>query len=304
MPEPALLAELPEAQADGETRRIYREIRRCSAVPMVALIYRHLATMPGVLEWAWAAIGPLMQSGELPQRAWQLAAAAHIPGAAAMARAALRSTGITQADEGAIVAVLDAYNRANPVNILAVRCLAHLLRDEGQGARARPDEPVGPAAPAGPVAFATATAWQSPPEPAPLPSMLAPQAMGGELRALVLLLTDRNDGRAPSPLWPSLYRHLANWPALLAFASVVVPPEFVAIDAAAARLRAAVEVSAAELARRLAWPAAVAAPAGAERLQLLQAIDRFSQRIPEMVVIGGLLRRAMPATAPPCAEAA
>jgi hypothetical protein len=35
-------------------------------------------------------------------------------------------------------------------------------------------------------------------------------------------------------------------------------------------------------------------PIAAHREQLLSAIDSFTLRIPEMVVIGGLLRRAMP----------
>ncbi len=36
-----LLAELSEDQARGDIRQIYQEIRRLSAVPMVALIWRH-----------------------------------------------------------------------------------------------------------------------------------------------------------------------------------------------------------------------------------------------------------------------
>ena len=72
-PPAELLAELPEAQASGEQRHIYAQIKRLSAVPMVALIYRHLATIPGALEWAWALVGPALQAGWLQQRAWQLA---------------------------------------------------------------------------------------------------------------------------------------------------------------------------------------------------------------------------------------
>ena len=279
MSDAKLLAEVPESRASGEIRRIYGEIRRLSAVPMVALIYRHLATMPGVLEWAWSVIRPAMESGELPQQAWRIAADAAIPGVRGIPRAALRATGITPDDEAAIGAVLDAYNRANPVNILAVRCLA--LHPGGQPNAAG-------APPAGP-------AWGPPSEPAALPTMMDRAAMSADTRALVLLLTDRNDGRTPSPLWPTLYRHLAHWPAMLAFAGVLVPPEFAAIDAAAARLRDQVEGTATGLARRLMPAPDIGAPAAAERAQLQLAIDRFSLRIPEMVVIGGLLRRALPA---------
>ena len=197
MPDAGLLAELPEAQAAGEARRIYAEIRRLCAVPMVALIYRHLATIPGALEWAWAALGPALRSGRLQQQAWRLAADVATP-PCALPRAALRSVGLGAADEAAIAAVLDAYNRANPVNILALRCLALQLGNEAAGAPAADDT-------------AAAPAWTPPPAPAPLPPMVEPQAMHADVRALVLLRTDRtDDSAAPSPLWPSLYRHLAR----------------------------------------------------------------------------------------------
>ena len=282
MPEAGLLAELPEAQAAGEARRIYAEIRRLCAVPMVALIYRHLATIPGALEWAWAALGPALRSGRLQRQAWRLAADVATP-PCAISRAALRSVGLGAADEAAIAAVLDAYNRANPVNILALRCLALQLGNEAAGA---------------PATAADAPAWTPPPAPAPLPPMVEPQAMDADVRALVLLLTDRaEDAAAPSPLWPSLYRHLARWPALLGCASLVVTPAFAAVDAAAQRLREQVEAAALALARGLPAPPELPPPAGAARAQVLLAIERFTQRIPEMVVIGTLLRRALPAPA-------
>ena len=58
-----LLSELSEDQARGDILQIYQEIRRLSAVPMVALIWRHLATLPGTLEWAWDFLAPAMRVG-------------------------------------------------------------------------------------------------------------------------------------------------------------------------------------------------------------------------------------------------
>jgi hypothetical protein len=272
------LGELPEAHASGELGRIYGEIKRLSAVPMVALIYRHLATIPGALEWAWGLIGPAMQAGLLQQRAWQLGADALIPTQRAIPRAALRAAGIGAADETAITAVLDAYNRANPVNIMAVRCLAlHLAGNQKGECQA-----------------SAVPAWHPPAALAALPAMVDPRAMDPTVRELVILLTSRSEAASASPLWPSLYRHLAHWPALLGYASVVVVPEFAAIDAAATRLREQVGQAAAELAPRMVATRNLAPPADAHRERLLQAIEQFSLRIPEMVVIGGLLRRAMP----------
>jgi hypothetical protein len=271
-----LLEELAESRATGEPRRIYGEIKRLCAVPMVALIYRHLATLPGVLEWSWALLEPALRSGALQRQAWALAERVHVA-ATPIPRAALRAAGVEARDEHGIAAVLDAYNRANPVNILAVRCLAlHLAGD------------VPPRAPA------AAAPWEPPPQPEPLPRMIDPPAMTPTVRELAQLLTDRGATDAASPLWPSLYRHLAHWPAFLGYAAVIVPPRFDAIDAAAAKLRAGIDAAAAELAASLRPPAALPAPAAAERDGLQRAIAQFSPRIPEMAVIGTLLRRALP----------
>lgn len=277
-----LLAELRESEASGAVRHIYGEIKRWSAVPMVALIYRHLATIPGALEWSWALLEPVMRAGLVQQQAWHLASTAVIAHDVTIPRAALRSVGIEADDERAIAAVLDAYNRANPVNLMAVRCLAWHLAGNVEPA---------PAAAALPV-------WQPPAPPGPLPPMIDPQAMTPTVRELALLLTDRSASSAPSPLWPSLYRHLAHWPAFLAYASVLIPPRFTEIDEATTRLRQQIDSAAAELARRMMPPRDLPAPAAEQRVQLQAAIDQFSPRIPEMVVIGGLLRRALPSDRP------
>ena len=66
---PPRLAELPESGASGATLHIYGELKRLSAVPMVALIYRHLATIPGALAWSWALLEPVMRAGLVQQQA-------------------------------------------------------------------------------------------------------------------------------------------------------------------------------------------------------------------------------------------
>src|ERR1022692_286441 len=68
-----LLAELPEDQATRAIAEIYDESRRFSGVPYVSSLQRYLATMPGILEWAWATIRPAMVSGIIPETGWRLA---------------------------------------------------------------------------------------------------------------------------------------------------------------------------------------------------------------------------------------
>ena len=272
-----LLAELSEDQARGDIRQIYQEIRRLSAVPMVALIWRHLATLPGTLEWAWSLLEPVMRAGELQKMAWELADQTRIPRQPEITVAALRAAGISEDDHRGIIDTLDGYNRANPVNIVMLRCLSfHLAGTTGETqSKAWPQ-------------------WQPPPSPPALPMMVDPGAMSPTVHSLVSLLTDRGSDAAPSTLLPSLYRHLAHWPAFLGYASVLIPPEFAAIDAAAAQMRKLVDHATVTLTARLVPVAGLPPPSGQNSDQLLKAIAQFSIRIPEMVVIGNLLRAALP----------
>src|SRR5277367_6397659 len=68
-----VLSETSEADASHHIRMIYDEIRELCGVPMVALIFRHLATHPGVLEEAWEAIGPSFRAGQIQETACQIA---------------------------------------------------------------------------------------------------------------------------------------------------------------------------------------------------------------------------------------
>ena len=137
--------------------------------------------------------------------------------------------------------------------------------------------------------------WQPPPPPSALLPMINPEAMSPTVHALASLLTNRRSDAPPSSLLPSLYRHLAHWPAFLGYASVLVPPEFEAIDAASAQMRQQVDLACTSLTSQLVSAAGQPAPFGQQSAQLIKALEQFSTRIPEMVVIGNLLRAALPA---------
>jgi len=44
---------ITEAGATGEIAAIFADIRHVLGVEVVNLIWRHLATLPGALPWAW-----------------------------------------------------------------------------------------------------------------------------------------------------------------------------------------------------------------------------------------------------------
>jgi hypothetical protein len=68
MQHPADVPVFPELSPDAappQIRAIYDEICHWAAVPMAALIFRNLATHPGVLEEVWDGMGPLFHSGQI-----------------------------------------------------------------------------------------------------------------------------------------------------------------------------------------------------------------------------------------------
>jgi hypothetical protein len=60
-----------ESDASGRTRQIFAEIRETLNVDVVNLVWRHLATMPGALEWVWESLKPLIRNADLDPAARQ-----------------------------------------------------------------------------------------------------------------------------------------------------------------------------------------------------------------------------------------
>src|SRR3546814_185163 len=63
---------VPEAEAAGETARMFADIRATTGSPVVNLIWRHFATIPGGLEWAWTAARPIYAGGHAQAAARRL----------------------------------------------------------------------------------------------------------------------------------------------------------------------------------------------------------------------------------------
>lgn len=255
----SLLAELPEREAAGDKAAIYSEIRRLGGVPMVALIFRHLATRPGMLEWAWAAMGSQWRAGRLQETAWRIAREVRLEPIAP----------IEEAD--GMRAALAAYNRANPENLLSVLCLLRVLA--GNHAALAP----------------TQRDWTPPPAPGPLLQMVDVSKLSPELSALLERVATPGSSGGPRVI-QSLYRHLAQKPAFLALCVSRLEPRLQ--DGSVDRATAAIAARMGEEADRLAsaMPAPPAPDPGARAV-----LERFSVAvIPQMIVVGRLLEEAMP----------
>ena len=68
-----------EQNAEGQVAEIYQDIRATLGVPVVNLIWRHLATFPGALEWSWASIKPLYEENIIHAEASALRGKISVP---------------------------------------------------------------------------------------------------------------------------------------------------------------------------------------------------------------------------------
>lgn len=272
---PNILPELAEADAPASVRAVYAGLREGAASPIAALIWRHVATHPGVLESCWAALEPLFVNGRLPDTAWciarETAPSGLLPCIEPRAQVLL---GIRSGHAATIQTVVEAYNRANPVNLLAVLTLLSRI-DSDAPPEAAPTVTRSPR----PLAIAQ-----------PIPRMTPPAEMSDDVRWLLndLRFGDRAQLDA---VVPSLFRHLTDWPAYLAVLHIGLAPHFRdgSMADAVARVERAMSAEAEVLARQIA---PVRELQGEPELHA--TMRRFTSGfIPMMIVVGHALAEQM-----------
>lgn len=190
-----------EANAAGPVAAIYADIKDTLGVPMVNLIWRHLATVDGGLAWAWGAAKPLYASGAASMAAARLTARLALPDLAPLAPGSLAVVGVPAEDVSVIQAMIAGYNRGNGLNLVALTALV---------------TPTGAPAPTG----------ASPPAPElgpPLPSILSKADVTPETWAVIEAL-NLLGARPDEPIMASLWRHLGHWPGLLALTHAALAP--------------------------------------------------------------------------------
>jgi hypothetical protein len=200
------LPSVSEAEATGHIAELYDDIRRTLGMSFVNLVWRHLASIPGGLEWTWATMKPLYANGAVYSEADALRAAPDLPPVPRFSTAALRAIGIEAEHERLIRATLSGYDRGNPLNTVAF--CAVLARLHGTT-----PPPCPPARPPWP-------ALSAPPVPSPLTFAQMPTHVA-ELVRSVNLIGARGQGRA---LQVSLPRNLARWPAILVLYYAALQP--------------------------------------------------------------------------------
>jgi hypothetical protein len=261
------LPELTESDAPESIRVVYAGFRAGAHTPIAALIWRHVATYPGTLEACWAALGPLFEGGHVPLVADRVVRETTPAGLLSRLGPQERvALSVTPEDAPTLMAVVEAYNRANPVNLLAV--LALLARVESNA----PPVPLLPVTYTPPPAITRA-----------LPRMTPPAEIDAATRRLLDDLRPA-DGVGEASVIPSLYRHLTGFPAYLATLHEGLAPHF--RDGTIRRAAARVERAMADEARALAGHMAPV-PQLAENTALQATMHRFAGGfIPTMIVVG------------------
>ena len=273
------VAEIPEAEASAAVAATYRDLRAVTGVGMVNLIWRHMATIPNALDWAWGSVRPLFVSGRIAAESAALVDSLELPEASAIPLEALPVAGVGEHSLNTIRVIIDDYNRGNAANLFAMPALGHFI---ASGGAERP--------PAG-----------SEPRPQPawsrgLPPIVPIDEMDAATAELVRAMS------APisppdQPMIPSLYRHLAHWPGFLALAAVSVlsPAKVQGVVSRAGAAHARADAVAAEIAREMAPPADQAPPDADALAHLREIAPRYARGpIATMVVLGQALRRALP----------
>lgn len=191
-----------EAAATGQIAVLFADIRQVLGVDVVNLVWRHLATIEGALEWAWPTLRPLYVDGALGAEAAGLRAALALPSLPPVPAEVFAGLGLGPPALAAIRHVLAAYDRTNVLALIALSALLAGPAGEGGAAAAVP-------APARPRIV--------------LPRLPTMAELSPETAALVTRLNGLGT-RRPGAILASMYRHLADWPPYLAFAWLLLAP--------------------------------------------------------------------------------
>jgi len=266
---------IAEVDATGAVADLYADIRATLGVPVVNLIWRHLATLPGGLAWTWATLKPIYVDGTVAAEATGLNESLNFPALPGITEATLDAINLSPADRTSIATTIASYERSNARNLVAMSALIAALDQSDT-----------------PESVATSPAVDLASVIGEMPPLPAMNEMPPNVKALVEELNLLGDRVS---VMPTMYRHLSHWPAYLAQLHVLIKP--LHDDG---RLERMIETAIAEGLQRglkmrpnLGQPDA---PLTAEStLALRESVSRFiKEPISKMTAIGGLVSRAMP----------
>lgn len=114
---------LAEADATGEIADIFADIRQTMELPLITSIWRVLVDIEDGLPTAWNATKPLYQTGQPQASLVKMREQISLPHPEPFTRSQLSCIGISPNDLPSIRAILNAYNRSNGLNLMALTAL-------------------------------------------------------------------------------------------------------------------------------------------------------------------------------------
>ena len=267
---------IAEAAATGETAIIFADLRATLGVNVVNLIWRHIATFPGALQWAWASVRPIYVSGRVGVEARHLRAGFALPELPGWSHSLLSCAGVDAAGEASIGRILASYNHSNALNLAALSALVrHIDGDPAEN----PIDQVAADLPRDAVVEGV------------LPKLLALDEVAADTADLIRrinLLGDRAHGR----IIASMYRHLAHWPGFLALSHVQLAP--FALDGRLDKMIGQVIALGDSAGARLQAGLTKLPPPDSATEVRRAAADFIQHAISKMVPVGALLMASMP----------
>jgi hypothetical protein len=272
--------EVRENEATPDVAMIYGDIRRVIGIPLVNLIYRHFATLPGVLPWVWSHIRTPIAVGAVERDREDLVANLMTGLKYEQFRwVGLARDGLRLADLHEIRQLMEVYNRGNATNLIVLTAVRlHLDHVRGRQPSSYDSISCSP-----PLSLATVK----------IPALPKLTELSPETRALVETLHAAH-GSADDGIIPSLYLHLAHWPGFLGVASQILEPLFTGKELQRQRDAA---IRASETAALRVFGNLGGAPLPADKVEAVRwALSRFTRHvIPELLVVGLTLTSALPA---------
>jgi hypothetical protein len=266
----AALNEILYEDADPATQAVYRKLMAATGSGSPALIYRHLAIYPGLLDWIWQAVEAEIAGGWPRHLIWQMTDALEpipLPG--------ISTDDLTPEDRQVIDDMLQSYNRMNPVNLILIGAMRRLI---GGNISDTPElEPL-------------TDISSAPPAPPDLPRPPAVASLPQDLQDLLLNLSSKIPDTGAETT-PTMYRHFAIWPDFMRRVGNSLMPALNDLDAATHAFFHRTEPLIQTLAARAKSPGPM--PAVPDKAALMKTLDGFLYVIPHMVVIGKALEKAI-----------
>lgn len=271
------LEEIPVATADPGTLAIYRRLMAATGSGSPALIFRHIAVTPGLLDWVWEVLGDDVEAGWVQEAVWEVVASTPPVPIDPITQSVLAETGIDSDARSLISNMLTSYNRMNPVNLILIGAIRVLISGADLPEPTRRD------------ARQSAPPPPAPPElpPPPKVASLEPDLQNA-IRMLCKTLPDIG-----VEVTPTLYRHFAIWPQFMMAVANRLVPQLTELDRATHAMNAACEPLIHELAHR-AQARLSGPPPITDATDLARNLDGFGYLIPHLVVVGQAIEAALP----------